>query len=56
MAIKKRLSKDQKIYGCKGKYFLDIIDGEMHSTDDYSAYFYYNWIFRDHDVHEDGNK
>jgi len=52
----RRLSKDQKLYGCKGTYFLDIIDDEIYSTNDYTAYFYYNLIFRGIDVHEEHNK
>jgi len=31
----------------KGKYFLDIIDGELYSTDDFCLYWMYNFLFYD---------
>ena len=46
-------SKDQKLYECQGKYFLDIIDDEMYSTNDYTLYYWYNQVFRDRDVRAD---
>ena len=35
----------------KGKYFLDVIDGFLYSTNDYAAYWHYNKTFYDIDVH-----
>jgi hypothetical protein len=45
-------SRDQKLYNCRGRYFLDIIDDEMYSTNSYSLYYWYNQVFRDIDVRE----